>query len=203
MAEEQAGISPQDLFENVLPGMFKMLSEMNPIPDMEGTEFTMQVKLAGEGGAIYGVTIMDAREIEVHAGTLERPKVALEIPEAGWKKALAALGGGALPTMPEGFDPAMLAPNRGVYDAMQDISGSLVFEVLAAGEDPVTIKVTLNGEEKPKVTMSATPEAFEELAMGDLAQLPRAFMSGRIKIDGDMGLMMKLGAVMAQNMSRG
>ncbi len=202
MPEKQTGISPQDLFENMLPGMFKMLSEVNPIPDMEGTEFTMQVKLGGEGGATYGVTIMDAREMEVHAGTLERPKVALEIPEAGWKKALAALGGGALPAMPEGFDPAMLAPNRGVYDAMQDISGTLVFEVLSPDGDPVNIKLTLNGEEKPCVTMSATAAAFKELAMGDPAQLPRAFMAGRIKIDGDMSLMMRLGAVMAQNLSR-
>ncbi|HKL65180.1 MAG TPA: SCP2 sterol-binding domain-containing protein [Roseovarius sp.] len=46
------------------------------------------------------------------------------------------------------------------------------------------------------VTLSADADTFESILSGDLDPTA-AFMSGRLSVDGDMGLAMKLGSVLA------
>lgn len=45
------------------------------------------------------------------------------------------------------------------------------------------------------VTMSADSDTFQEILSGDLNPTA-AFMSGKLKLDGDMGTAMKLGSVL-------
>lgn len=47
------------------------------------------------------------------------------------------------------------------------------------------------GDEAAQVTLTATVETFQAILEGDLSPT-MAFMSGRLSIDGDMGLAMKL-----------
>lgn len=51
-------------------------------------------------------------------------------------------------------------------------------------------------DEEAEVTLSADAETFEAILKGDL-DATAAFMSGRLSVDGDMGLAMKLGSVLA------
>jgi putative sterol carrier protein len=46
------------------------------------------------------------------------------------------------------------------------------------------------------VTLSADADTFESILAGDLDPTA-AFMSGRLSVDGDMGMAMKLGSVLA------
>ncbi|MGX0877990.1 putative sterol carrier protein [Roseovarius sp. MBR-154] len=46
------------------------------------------------------------------------------------------------------------------------------------------------------VTLTADADTFESILSGDLDPTA-AFMSGRLSVDGDMGLAMKLGSVLA------
>ena len=46
------------------------------------------------------------------------------------------------------------------------------------------------------VTLNADADTFESILQGDLDPTA-AFMSGRLSVDGDMGLAMKLGSVLA------
>lgn len=201
MTAAAAGMTPQEFFEDVLPDIFTVLTKANPIPDMEGTEFTMQVNLEGEDGIRYGVTIKDARELDVSRCGIEKPVLELDIPEPAWKKAMGAVAGGGAPKMPEGFDPTRIAPNRGLYEAMKEIEGRIELEILDEAGEPMIIGMTINGAGEPAARMSASSEIFRELMTGDPSDLPRAFMSGRLKIDGDMPFIMKMGAVMAQNLA--
>ena len=50
------------------------------------------------------------------------------------------------------------------------------------------------GDEAAEVTMTADPDVFEAILAGDLNPTA-AFMSGRLAVDGDMAMAMKLGAV--------
>ncbi len=52
------------------------------------------------------------------------------------------------------------------------------------------------GDEPADVTMSADEETFRGILEGD-TNPTAAFMSGKLKIDGDMGMAMKLAAVLA------
>ena len=46
------------------------------------------------------------------------------------------------------------------------------------------------------MTLSADAETFEAILSGDLNPTG-AFMAGKLKVDGDMGMAMKLGTVLA------
>lgn len=50
------------------------------------------------------------------------------------------------------------------------------------------------GDDDADVTLSADAETFQEIMSGDLNPTS-AFMTGRLKVDGDMGVAMKLGQV--------
>lgn len=51
-------------------------------------------------------------------------------------------------------------------------------------------------DEDADVTLNADADTFESILQGDLDPTA-AFMSGRLSVDGDMGLAMKLGSVLA------
>jgi len=52
------------------------------------------------------------------------------------------------------------------------------------------------GDEEADVTLTAASDVFEQILGGDLDPTA-AFMSGRLSVDGDMGLAMKLGSALA------
>jgi len=51
-------------------------------------------------------------------------------------------------------------------------------------------------DEQADVTLNADADTFESILQGDLDPTA-AFMSGRLSVDGDMALAMKLGSVLA------
>lgn len=52
------------------------------------------------------------------------------------------------------------------------------------------------GDDDADVTLTAATEVFEQLIAGDLSAAS-AFMSGKLTVDGSMGLAMKLGQALA------
>ena len=85
-------------------------------------------------------------------------------------------------------------------DALQAVTTKLGDQDL-----PGTVKFTLNGEgsividgagahisdEETDVTLSADPEVFKDILEGNLGATG-AFMTGRLSIDGNMGIAMQL-----------
>ena len=51
------------------------------------------------------------------------------------------------------------------------------------------------GDDEADVTLTASVEVFEQLLAGDLSAAS-AFMTGKLTVEGSMGLAMKLGAVL-------
>jgi putative sterol carrier protein len=96
---------------------------------------------------------------------------------------------------------------------MSDIlneAASVLNEKLAGADFDGTAKFDIEGEgcvmmdatgarvadEAADVTLSADAETFQAILSGD-TNPTGAFMSGKLKIDGDMGMAMKLAAVLA------
>lgn len=75
------------------------------------------------------------------------------------------------------------------------IEGSIKFEIEGTG----AIRIDENGasvdDGDADCTITAEADVFQDLLTGDLNPTS-AFMSGKISIDGDMGMAMKLGSLL-------
>jgi len=74
--------------------------------------------------------------------------------------------------------------------------GSVKFDIEGEGAIMVDSAGVRAGDEDAECTMSADAETFEAILDGDLNPTS-AFMTGKLKVDGDMGQAMKLGAVLS------
>ncbi|TDL91255.1 SCP2 sterol-binding domain-containing protein [Meridianimarinicoccus aquatilis] len=74
--------------------------------------------------------------------------------------------------------------------------GSAKFEIENEGTILVDQDGIRAGDSDTDVTLSADAETFREMLEGDLNPTA-AYMGGRLRIDGDMGLAMKLGAALS------
>lgn len=96
--------------------------------------------------------------------------------------------------MSEVIEQAVAALNAKLGDAGFD--GTAKFEI----EDEGCVMIDSDGaraaDEEAEVTLSADQETFRAILEGDLNPTA-AFMSGRLKIDGDMGAAMRLAPALA------
>lgn len=95
--------------------------------------------------------------------------------------------------MSDVIEQAVAALNEKVGDGSFDGSAKFVIE------DEGTIMLDGSGaraaDEEAEVTMTADADTFQEILNGSLNPTT-AFMTGRLKIDGDMGAAMRLAPVL-------
>ena len=77
-----------------------------------------------------------------------------------------------------------------------EIGGTVKFEIEGEGCVMVDDAGVREGDEEADVTLSADPETFQGMMDGD-TNPTSAFMSGKLKVDGDMGMAMKLASALA------
>ena len=186
-------ISVSEFFESFVPETFTAVIAERPIPGMDGTKFTLQVNLTGVGGAEYGITVRDARKMEVAVGTIENPMLTVVAPYFAWRAGISGeIKGAEMLTNPARFAGMV---DREMYEAAETTRGTVIFNpVLGEGLD-VRIKIIFNGAEQPSVTLSAAPDVLAAMSTGELSG-PEAFMQGRLKIDGDITFAMRINTFM-------
>ena len=98
--------------------------------------------------------------------------------------------------MSEIVDAAVTALNRRLDGA--GIDGAVRFVI----EDEGTLLIGSDGavpdasDDDADCTLTASAETFQDILAGDL-DATSAFMSGRLKVEGNMGLAMKLGTLLS------
>jgi hypothetical protein len=159
---------------------------------MRSVDVTIRYEVRGEGGGTFFLNVeggtMTAADAPLHQPFMtcvqERDSFDRLAREAG-ESALAMLGG--LSGMGGG-----MKLTRSRLDNLAGVAGCLRFEV--TGPDGFAILTHFgNGPlpEKPDATLTVTPDAYRELRDGKLDP-QAAFMSGKIKVDGNMQLAMQL-----------
>jgi putative sterol carrier protein len=97
-----------------------------------------------------------------------------------------------MPTAREFFETL---PSRVSPDRIAGMNNTYVFDIEGAGTWTVKVAdgaVTVtDGAEDADCTFSATEETFEKIASGE-QNATTAYMTGKLKIKGDMGAAMKL-----------
>ncbi|MEB8385749.1 SCP2 sterol-binding domain-containing protein [Rhodobacteraceae bacterium KMM 6894] len=96
--------------------------------------------------------------------------------------------------MSETIQTAVAALNAKLGESTLDGSAKFVID----GEGAVIIDENgaRAGDEDTDVTLTADAETFQAIMDGDLDPTS-AFMSGKLAVDGDMGMAMKLGSVLS------
>ncbi len=80
--------------------------------------------------------------------------------------------------------------------ADENIGGSVKFHIQDEGSVVVDDSGARASDEDADVTLTADAATFQDMMSGDLNPTA-AFMSGKLALDGDMALAMKLGAALA------
>lgn len=101
-----------------------------------------------------------------------------------------------MPTVKETFD---LMPSRFKPDKAQGLNAVIQYEITGEGSWYATIKdgtctVTAGTAPSPTLTLTMSGQDWLDMLAGKLSG-QMAFMSGKLKLKGDMGLAMKLGSL--------
>lgn len=95
--------------------------------------------------------------------------------------------------MSETLDQAVAALNGKLSG--KDFDGSAKFHISGEGSVVIDASGARASDEETDVTLTADAETFQSIMEGDLDPTA-AFMSGKLAVDGDMGMAMKLGSVL-------
>jgi len=77
-----------------------------------------------------------------------------------------------------------------------DIGGTVKFEIEGEGCVMVDDAGVRAGDEDADVTLTADKDTFQDMIDGE-TNPTSAFMTGKLKVDGDMGMAMKLASALA------
>ncbi len=178
MADNTVGI--QEYLESYIPSLVgKRLAE-KPLPDMEGTAFTLQLTFKGEKSLVYGITIKDAKEVSVTPGGVENPMLQVIIGEDFIRPLV---------------DMAASLTGRKQYDAVSQAKGTVDLEIAMPGDWVMPVTAVFNGASQPSLKIMGKSADLAQVATGEING-PMAFMQGKIKLEGDMAFGLSLANLM-------
>ena len=190
MAEQSAvsdDVTPQQFFEQLLPTGFDAQREAGaPVPQ----DFTMQYVLSGEGGGEWAVTIADGR-MSSRQGRHDAA-ITITIAADDWRDAVLGRNGAALSILLPQSRPGR--PDNS--SRVKQMKGTVAQELSREGMDPFRIEMTFGGAATPRTVLKM--KLVDAVAMGEgRLNGQEAFMTGRLRIEGDMAFMMQVAALTA------
>jgi putative sterol carrier protein len=189
--EVAENISVNEYFEEVVPKMVEEQLSGTTMTGMDGTVFAVEFDVKGDQEYAYGITVKDGKDLEVTEGSLESPMIKVVLSEDVWRKAVTGKMEGAM----DMFTDMSQTATRGRYDAMSSVRGTMNLELGVPDGSQADLKVVFNDASSPEVTFKIGLEDWALMQKGELAG-PTAFMTGKMKIEGDMAFAMSLGNLM-------
>lgn len=184
----QEDISVKKFFEEVVPQIFRDELKSGPVQGMEGLDFKLQFRITGDNGATYGVVVKSGTELQIVENGMPDPQISFELNEKDWRDSITGKEG-VDSVMGMFFNPAML--NKGKYDSLIGVKGVLNLVLSREAGEPFTAKLQFNNANLPASTIKMKASEYSDMLKGKINPVT-AFMSGKLKIAGDMGLAMKL-----------
>lgn len=182
------GISANEFFENELPKAFER--EMGAVA-IEGMDGTLLKVIFDIEGARYGITITDAKDLEISEGGVDDPDIEIKLTEEGWKTAVSGALGNAL----DMFTDFTKMADRRRYDAVKDINGKLNLTLERPDADAFEVVARFHDADSPEVSITCDIGVWNEIMAG-ATQAAMAFMGGKLRLTGDTPLAMQLNTLM-------
>jgi len=172
--------SISDLLGKIMPEFAQeKLKETGAAQQLAGTEITMVVNV---GSSTYSYILKDGASVDCKQADLDNPMLRLKITEDDMKKMIET---GNL-DMILGIQNDV---NKAKYNALKSLKGSFIAEVSDVGGAVVKIEAILNNARQPQSVFKMN--AKDTAALMKKEQNPvNLFMSGAMKIEGDMAFAM-------------
>jgi SCP-2 sterol transfer family len=190
MPEQQTApenVTPEQFFEQLMPAGYEAQKEGGaPVPQ----DFSMQYHVTGAGGGDWHVEIKDGK-MTTKKGTADAV-LTFTLSIDDFRDAVLSRNGAA---------PSLLLPanrpgrpdNSGRAKALK---GTVAQELARDSGDPFKIELKFNGADTPRTIVKMKLADFVAMQEGKLNG-QEAFMTGRLRIEGDMAFMMQVAALTA------
>ncbi len=181
-------VTPEMFFEQMMPMGFAAQQAENP--SVTPREMKMQFVLTGDGGGEWAITIADGA-MNVIKGKHDA-HVCMTISTNDWRDAVTGQNGaniGLIIPQPRPGKPDNTAQ-------IKNVKGTLAMELAREGMDPFRVENCFNGAATPRTLMKLKLSEFLDMQTGKLNG-QEAFMTGRIKVEGDLGFLMQIAMLMA------
>lgn len=178
-------VTPEQFFEQMLPMGFAAQAESGAaVP----SDFVMAWKLTGDGGGEWTAEIKD-KAMSVKKG-LADAVLTFTLSTDDWRDAVLGRNGAS---------PTLLLPQQrpGRPDntpRVKMLKGTVAQELAREGGEPFKLEMTFNGAATPRTVVKLKLADFVAMQEGKLNG-QEAFMTGRLRIEGDMAFMMQVAAI--------
>jgi putative sterol carrier protein len=176
--------SPAQYFEQVVPQQFAAAIESAPsVADQP--ELTATFDITGEGGGTYGVRINGER-IEAVPGGIDASDMRTVLSYQDW-----------LVTVQSGATEALIDyVRRRKISVVKSLKGTVRLELTRSDGSTWESTTIFGYNDEPAVTLRMTSEDYSAMMRGELSG-QMAFMTGKLKFEGSLPLLMQVGALSA------
>jgi hypothetical protein len=187
MADDAAPetMTPEQFFEQLLPAGFAAQKESGAsVPQ----DFTMQYHVAGDGGGDWHVTIKDG--IMTTKRGADEAALTFRLALGDFLDAVLSRNGAA----PSILLPASRPGRPDNSGRAKMLKGTISQELSREAGEPFVLEMTFNGAAAPRTVLKMKLVDFVAMQEGRLNG-QEAFMTGRLRIEGDMAFMMQVAAL--------
>lgn len=181
-------VTPEQFFEELLPAGYAAQREAGEaVPQ----DFTLQYRVTGAGGGDWVVAIAGG-QMTARKGTAADANLTFTLPIDVWRDVVLGRDGATM---------AVILPQRrpGRPDnsaRAKQLKGTMAVELAREGKDPLKVEMTFNGAAAPRTVMQIKLGDYVAMQEGRLNG-QEAFMTGKMKVQGDMAFLMQLAALNA------
>lgn len=181
-------VTPAQFFEQILPLGFAAQAAEMPTPP---ADFIIQFSVEGAAGGDWVANIVDGK-MNVSNGRDEAAHLCVNIGVDDLLDAILQRNGAAL--------SLVLPPQRpGRPDnsaRAKQMKGTMAVELSRPDKDPFRVATCFNGGATPKTIIKMAIADYVNMVEGRLNG-QQAFMSGKLKVEGDMAFLMQIAALTA------
>lgn len=186
MADQTPSVAtPNQFFEELLPQGFAAQQAENP----GGDDVTLQYHVTGDGGGDWTVAIAGGK-MTVSRG-IAPALLSFTLAAADLLDAINSRNGAV---------PSLVVPEQrggGNSGAVRALRGTMALRLTRSQGEPFALDMTFNGAAAPRTEMTIALEDHVAIQEGRLNG-QQAFMTGKMKVQGDMGFLMQVGMATAR-----